>query len=306
MTDYGHDLMFGAMLEPERAADAVALAVLAEQAGLDAVSLADHPYWPERLDTFALLAFIAARTDRVRVFPNLANLPLRPPAMLARTAATLDVLSDGRFELGIGSGAQQMWDAIVAEGGPRRDAAESIDALGEAVQVIRALWTTGPDVSFTGRHYRIAGATPGPAPAHDINIWLGAYQPRMLGLVGRVADGWVPSSPFLPPEQLPAANQIIDAAAVDAGRSPDAVRRIYNIGGEFNGTGEGFLQGPPAVWIEQLTELTLVHGISGYILYRVESGDVIRRFADEVVPAVRSAVSSERRRRGMTARAATK
>ena len=80
MPDYGHDLMFGAMLEPERAVDAVALAVLAEHAGLDAVSLADHPYWPERLDTFALLAFIAARTDRVRVFPNLANLPLRPPA----------------------------------------------------------------------------------------------------------------------------------------------------------------------------------------------------------------------------------
>jgi len=299
MPDYGHDLMFGAMLEPERAADAVALAVLAEQVGLDAVSLADHPYWPERLDTFALLAYIAARTDRVRVFPNLANLPLRPPAMLARTAATLDVLSDGRFELGIGSGAQQLWDAIVAEGGPVRDAAESINALDEAVQVIRALWLAGPEVSFTGRHYRIAGATPGPTPAHDINIWLGAYQSRMLGLVGRVADGWVPSSPYLTPEQLPAANQIIDAAAVDAGRSPDAVRRIFNIGGEFNRTGRGFLHGPPALWVEQLTELTLAHGVSGDILYRVESGDVIRRFAYEVVPAVRSAVSSERGRRGI-------
>jgi len=154
-----------------------------------------------------LLAYIAARTDRVRVFPNLANLPLRPPAMLARTAATLDVLSDGRFELGIGSGAQQLWDAIVAEGGPVRDAAESINALDEAVQVIRALWVAGPEVSFTGRHYRIAGATPGPRPAHDINIWLGAYQSRMLGLVGRVADGWVPSSPYLTPEQLPAATR---------------------------------------------------------------------------------------------------
>ncbi len=286
--------MFGAMLEPERAADTVALAVLAEQVGLDAISLADHPYWPERLDTFALLAVIAARTDRVRVFPNLANLPLRPPAMLARTAATLDVLSDGRFELGIGSGSQQLWDAIVAEGGPMRDAAESIDALGEAVQVIRSLWTMGPEVSFNGRHYRIEGAKPGPVPAHDMNIWLGAYQPRMLRLVGRVADGWIPSSPYLPPEQLPAANKIIDAAAADAGRSSDAVRRIYNIDGEFSGTGKGFLQGPPAVWIEQLTELTLVHGVSGYILYRVESGDVIKRFADEVVPAVRNAVRTER------------
>ncbi len=295
--------MFGAMLEPERAADAVALAVLAEQVGLDAVSLADHPYWPERLDTFSLLAAIAARTDRVRVFSNLANLPLRPPATLARTAATLDILSEGRFELGIGSGAQQMWDAIVAEGGPLRCAGESIDALNEAVQVIRALWTPGPDVSFTGRHYRIAGATPGPAPAHDINVWLGAYQPRMLRLVGRVADGWVPSSPFLPPEQLPVANQIIDAAAVGAGRSPEAVRRIYNIGGQFSRTGSGFLQGPPALWVEQLTELTLVHGVSGFILYRVESGDIIRRFADEVVPAVRNAVRTERGRQGMTAHA---
>jgi len=91
-----------------------------------------------------------------------------------------------------------------------------------------------------------AGAKPGPAPAHDMNIWLGAYQPRMLGLVGRVADGWIPSSPYLPPEQLAAANRIIDAAAIDAGRSPDAVRRIYNIGGEFRRNGKGFLQGPPA------------------------------------------------------------
>lgn len=301
MPDYGHDLMFGAMLEPERAADAVALAVLVEEVGLDAVSLADHPYWPERLDTFAVLAFIAAQTDRVRVFPNLANLPLRPPAMLARTAATLDELTGGRFELGIGSGAQQLWDAIVAEGGPRRDAAESINALDEAVQLIRALWTTGPEVSFAGKHYRLAGATPGPTPAHHINIWLGAYQSRMLRLVGRVADGWVPSSPFLPPEQLDAANQIIDAAAVDAGRSPDAVRRIFNIDGEFHGTGRRFLHGPPAVWIEQLTELTLLHGISGYVLYRIESEDAIRQFADEVVPAVRSAVSSERGRRALTA-----
>jgi hypothetical protein len=96
-----------------------------------------------------------------------------------------------------------------------------------------------------------------------MGIWLGAYQPRMLGLVGRVADGWIPSSPYLPPEHLPAANQIIDAAAADAGRSADAVRRIYNIGGEFSRTGRGFLQGPPALWIEQLTELTLFTASAG-------------------------------------------
>jgi alkanesulfonate monooxygenase SsuD/methylene tetrahydromethanopterin reductase-like flavin-dependent oxidoreductase (luciferase family) len=148
-----------------------------------------------------------------------------------------------------------------------------------------------------------AGATPGPAPAHDMNIWLGAYQPMMLGLVGRVADGWIPSSPYLPPEQLAAANRIVDAAAIDAGRSRDAVRRIYNIGGEFSRNGKGFLQGPPAVWVEQLTELTLVHGVSGYILCRVESGDILTRFADEVVPAIRNAVRTERGRHGMSSHA---
>ena len=79
--------------------------------------------------------------------------------------------------------------------------------------------------------------------------------------------------------------------------------RIYNIGGEFSRNGKGFLQGPPAVWVEQLTELTLVHGVSGYILCRVESGDIVRRFADEVVPAIRNAVRTERGRQGMSAHA---
>jgi alkanesulfonate monooxygenase SsuD/methylene tetrahydromethanopterin reductase-like flavin-dependent oxidoreductase (luciferase family) len=296
MADYAHDLMFGTMLEPPaaRALDVVELAELTEQVGLDVVSLADHPYWPERLDTFALLAAIAARTNTVRIVPNLANLPLRPPAMLARTATTLDLLSGGRLELGIATGAQQMWDAIVSEGGPSRDAGESIEALDEAVRLIRALWTPGPPVRFEGHHYQMDGATPGPAPAHDIDIWVGAYQPRLLRLVGRIADGWVPSSPFLGPEKLPAANRIIDESAVAAGRPPEAVRRVYNIAGDFTATGKGFLQGPANVWVEQLTELALAQGISVFILYRAESDTHIRKFAEEVAPAVRIAVSAER------------
>ena len=75
----------------------------------------------------------------------------------------------------------------------------------------------------------------------------------------------------------------------------------YNIGGECSRNGKGFLQGPPAVWVEQLTELTLVHGVSGYILCRVESGDIVRRFADEVVPAIRNALRTERGRQGKSA-----
>jgi alkanesulfonate monooxygenase SsuD/methylene tetrahydromethanopterin reductase-like flavin-dependent oxidoreductase (luciferase family) len=229
----------------------------------------------------------------LRVAPNLANLPRRPPTTLARTAATLDIASGGRFELGVAPGSQQLWDSILAEGA----AGESIDALDEAVRIIRALWTPGADVRFEGRHYRLEGAKPGPFPVHNMSIWLGAYQPRLLRLIGRAADDWVPSSPHFPPERFPAANEIVDEASAGAGRSPDAVQRLYNIAGDFAGTGSGFLQGPPKVWAEQLAELTLTQGVSTYILYRVESADVIRRFAAEVAPAVRELVGAERTRR---------
>ncbi|MYS24482.1 Luciferase-like monooxygenase [Streptomyces sp. DvalAA-14] len=296
MPDYGHDLLFGTLLEPpaDRPQGAVELADLTEGSGLDLVSLSDHPYWPERLDTMTLLSTIAARTSRVRVMPNLANLPLRPPTVLARTAATLDILTGGRFELGLATGAQQMWDAILAEGGPARGPGESVDALEEAVQIIRRLWTPGDDVRFAGRHYRLDGVRPGPFPVHDINIWVGAYQPRMLRLVGRIADGWVPSSPFLPPERLGAANQIIDVAATEAGRLPEAVRRVYNVAGDFAATSSGFLQGPAPIWAEQLTELALTQGVSVFILYRADSPNTIRRFGEEVAPAVRRMVAAAR------------
>jgi alkanesulfonate monooxygenase SsuD/methylene tetrahydromethanopterin reductase-like flavin-dependent oxidoreductase (luciferase family) len=296
MTDYGHDLKFGALLAPEQGKplSVLGLAGVMEDAGLDVVSLSDHPYWPERLDTMAMLAAIAMRTARVTVVANLANLPLRPPAVLARTAATIDVLSNGRFELGVGAGAQQMWDLIVAEGGPRRSAGASIGALEEAVRIIRALWTSQADVTFEGTYYRLDAVKPGPAPAHDMGIWVGAYQPRMLRLAGAIADAWVPSSPYLPPERLAAANGIIDEAAAAAGRSPTDVRRVYNIAGQFADRGPGFLQGPPARWAEQLAECTLQHGMSCYLLYLVSSADVIRRFAAEVVPATREMVAAAR------------
>src|SRR5690606_17774450 len=120
MTDYGHDLMFGTFITP-RAAGAqqvLRLAELADTEGLDLVTFQDHPYQPAFLDTWTLMTYVAARTSRVRIAPNVTNLPLRPPAVLARAAASLDILSGGRFELGIGAGG--FWDAIEAMGG-RRD-----------------------------------------------------------------------------------------------------------------------------------------------------------------------------------------
>jgi alkanesulfonate monooxygenase SsuD/methylene tetrahydromethanopterin reductase-like flavin-dependent oxidoreductase (luciferase family) len=284
------------MLEPGAnwARDVLAHAELAERAGLDLVSLPDHPYWTERLDTMSLLAAIVARTSRVTVFPNLANLPLRSPLTLARTAATLDIIGGGRFELGLATGAQPLWEHIVADGGPRRTAGESVAALDEAITIIRAAWAGSADVRFDGAHYRLAGASSGPRPNREIGIWVGAYQRRMLALTGRAADGWIPSSPGLPPGQLAAANHVIDEAAVAAGRSPRDVVRLYNIDGGFGESAAGFLHGPPRVWAEQLAELTLSEGVSAYILTRATSADLIERFAAEVAPAVREAVAAER------------
>jgi alkanesulfonate monooxygenase SsuD/methylene tetrahydromethanopterin reductase-like flavin-dependent oxidoreductase (luciferase family)/hemerythrin-like domain-containing protein len=293
MPDYGHPLEFGVFLPP--AADqfdtTLRLAQTADMLGLDLVSLQDHPYQAAFLDTWTTLTVLAAATERVRVFPNVANLPLRPPAVLARSAASLDIISGGRVELGLGAGA--FWDAIAAMGGPRRTPGESIEALEEAIAVIRALWTPGRGVRLSGKHYSLNGSHPGPFPVHPIGIWLGAYKKRMLRLTGRVADGWLPSSPYAPPEQLAGMNEIIDDAAVSAGRSPQDVRRLYNIAGSFSGN--GFLRGPAKVWVEQLAELALTDGISGFVLMVDADGeDDLRRYAEEVGPGVRELVEQER------------
>jgi alkanesulfonate monooxygenase SsuD/methylene tetrahydromethanopterin reductase-like flavin-dependent oxidoreductase (luciferase family) len=288
----GRGVRFGALLEPSEDSPqgVVELAELMEQLEYDVVTLSDHPYWPERLDTIALLTAIATRTSRITVMSNLLNLPLRPPAVLARTAATIDILSGGRFELGLGTGAQQMWASILAEGGPARTAGQSVEALEEATHLIRALWTSKTDVVFEGKHYRLDGAKPGPAPLHEIGIWFGAYQPRMLRVVGTIGDGWIPSSPFFPPTALPEANRVIDEAAIAAGRTPRDIHRGYNIEGAFD-TGSGFLQGSAKVWAEQLAELVLDGQASTFFLYRAGSPDFLRRFAAEVAPAVRELIA---------------
>jgi hypothetical protein len=116
----------------------------------------------------------------------------------------------------------------------------------------------------------------------------------MLALTGAKADGWLPTLGYAAPGDLPAMNARIDEAAEQAGRRPADIRRMYNISGKF-GTGAGFLQGPPAIWAEELATLTFEHGISSFIL-SVDSDRALRTFAEEVVPAVRDLVETERGR----------
>ena len=156
MTDYGHDLVFGTFLTPQNAEPQapVALAQLSERAGLDLVTFQDHPYQPAFLDSWTLMSYVAASTERIRISGNVLNLPLRPPVLLARQAATLDLLSGGRFELGLGAGA--FWDAIEAMGGPRRTPAGAVAGLREAIDIIRATWDAGRrgGIFADGIHFR--------------------------------------------------------------------------------------------------------------------------------------------------------
>ncbi len=297
MTDYGNDLILGSFVTPTSATPqrAVELAQAAERAGLDLVTFQDHPYQPGFLDTWTLMAYVAARTERISLSGNVTNLPLRPPAVLARAVASLDLLTQGRVELGLGAGG--FWDAIEAMGGRRLAPGEAVEALSEAIDVIRGIWDVDDPARLRvdGTHYRLNGAKRGPRPAHDISIWLGAYKPRMLRLTGAKADGWLPSLGYLPSlEALAEGNAIIDEAAVEAGRDPAAVRRLLNIDGRFGPAGEQLLSGPPEQWVEQLAALTLEHGITGYVLVG-DDPTTVDRFGQEVAPVLRELVAAERK-----------
>jgi alkanesulfonate monooxygenase SsuD/methylene tetrahydromethanopterin reductase-like flavin-dependent oxidoreductase (luciferase family) len=220
----------GAFIAPDATDPAATLGqiVAADESGLDLVAVQDHPYQHRFFDTWTLLAYAAGRTEHVRLVTDVANLPLRPPVVLAKSAASLDVLSDGRVELGLGAGG--FWDAIVSAGGPRRAPLEAVDALVEAISILRDSWDGHGAVNRHGRHYDIGGFHPGPPPAHRIGIWLGAYGPRMLRVTGQLADGWLPSlGDHLSQEDALLAQAVIDEAARAAGRSPDDVIRAVNV-----------------------------------------------------------------------------
>lgn len=271
----------------------------AEQAGFDYVSIQDHPYQPGFLDAFALLGALIGETERLRLMPNVANLPLRPPAMLAKTSASLDLLAGGRFELGLGGGRN--WPQITGLGGPMWSPGQVVTALDETITALRTLWTPSQTAHLDGSIYTLHAET-GPAPAHDVGIWLGAAGPRMLDLLGRRADGWIAplSTGF---ETKPAAQDRIDKAAVAAGRAPTDVRRVIQLVGAVSSsprTTERPRSGPggqpivttPELWGRIIAELVTDERFDTVnILPRPENTEQIALFGNEVIPAAQAEIS---------------
>lgn len=286
------DLLFGIGVPASAAVgdDPIGLAQEAERLGFDFVSAADHPCGPSpSYETTAMLTWIAARTSRIKVASRVLGVPFRRPAMVAKLAVSLDLLSGGRFILGLGAGYSDQ--EIASVGGPALSPAEKIDGLAEAIQVIRGAWAHSGYTQH-GSHHSVRDLTMQPRPAQPIPVWLGTFGPRALAVTGALADGWIPSLGYKPIDEFPAMRHRIDTAAEAAGRRPDEIRSILNLSiriGPDAQPQQDAVTGSAKEAVSQLRHL-LGFGFTGFN-FLVSGPDQIatmQRIAEEVLPALRS------------------
>ena len=296
MVDYGHPLRFGISIDPASAdfAQSLLLAQQADRAGLDYLAVQDHPYQPTHLDALSLMSVLLDRTEQIAVVSDVLDLQLRPPTILGKAAASLATMAGGRIHLGVGGGATAQ--GVAAMGGVPRRGGEMVQFTEEAVLILkRAL--RGGVVQVDSDHHQIAGYQAGPVPPRPVEVWVGSQMPRMLGVTGRAADGWVcPLNIYVAPHEVPGRQEIIDAAARDAGRDPRDIRRVYNVIGAIGAFGGGSgLVGPVELWVDTLTEWTTELGFDTFIFWPVtDAPEQLAIFASEVIPAVRERVAQRR------------
>jgi probable F420-dependent oxidoreductase len=179
------------------------------------------PFYRSVLDPMLALTYAAARTTDIRLGVAIINLPYLSPTYLAKQASTLDVLSGGRFDLGLGTGWSEVeFAATGSDPNPRGPRTE------EYLSVLRTLFTD--EVSaFDGEFYRVPPSTMAPRPVQPGGppILLGGKADAALRRAGRIADGWISSSTTSLAE-VARAVQIIRRAAEEAGRDPDTVRIV--------------------------------------------------------------------------------
>jgi alkanesulfonate monooxygenase SsuD/methylene tetrahydromethanopterin reductase-like flavin-dependent oxidoreductase (luciferase family) len=292
-------VLFGLGLEPGLADVARLLthARACDAAGLDVVSISDHPNYADRVDAYAALGVILGATQRISGVANLTNIGIRSAPLLARTIAGLSALSDRRIIVGIGAGS--LWDELARLGVPPRSPAESVQAMDETIAVVRALTGGGPSVDFAGRFYQLRAADPSPEPTPP--IWTGSQGPRSLAVTGRLADGWIPAHAADWRSSLVAASRpLIDQAAVTAGRDPSDIVTVYNVGGQItdravpkprNEDGH-WIGGSTGQWIDELTSAVFDYDAAGIFYLPVgQPESAIHRWMHEIVPEVRRAIT---------------
>jgi probable F420-dependent oxidoreductase len=285
------DLRFGVNVSTSAApgTDPVGDAIHAEELGFDFISANDHPCGTEPThEVWTMLTWIAAGTSRVGIATRVLGVPYRPPAMVAKMAATLDHLSGGRLVLGLGGGYSD--DEFRAFGLGVPSPREKVAGLDDTIRIARGLWSQH-DFTFEGSRYQTDRANIEPKPGRPIPIWLGTYGPHALELTGRLADGWIPSYGFAPPREAAAMRERIVATARRAGRHPDAIRFVYNVEVRIGEDEDpGVVSGSPMQVVDRLREFVRL-GFTGFNF--VPSGPNPRGqrelLAREVIPAVRAA-----------------
>ncbi|MEV6905045.1 LLM class flavin-dependent oxidoreductase [Amycolatopsis sp. NPDC051372] len=290
-TNTGRTVTFGVNVDPVvvPAGELVALARAAEDSGFDLIGIQDHPYQAQFYDTWTLIAYLAANTRSITYTPNVANLGLRPPTMLAKSAATLSRLLGGRVVLGVGAGASG--GPIPAMGGVDRSGRAMIEYAEQSIELMRTA-LRGDIVKLHTGQLDVRGYRGG--PAEPVPLWVGGRMPKMLGVIGRAADGWLaPGSSYLKPAMVPRLSAAIDDAAAAVGREPASIRRIYNVQGVVGAPGAADLAGPVDAWVEWIVDWVDRLGFDGFVFWPMT--DPVGQtavFGNEVIPRVREALAA--------------
>ncbi|MEQ3552791.1 LLM class flavin-dependent oxidoreductase [Pseudonocardia nematodicida] len=284
----------------DRAADLLRVAVRADRAGLDLLTVSDHPYVGAKLDAYATLGVVLGATGQITTAVSVTNLPLRPTPLLARTVTSLSALSGGRVVLGLGAGGSP--GDIARMGGPALPPSNAVAALEEAIVVLRQLSGGGDPVTFEGVSTSITGIDPAPVAAPP--VWTGSVGHRSLQVTGRHADGWIPghAADWVSPLYR-RSRPVIDEAAAGVGRAPAEIRTVFNVLAriadrpvtETRDDDGRWIAGSVDQWIEELTTAVLEHGAAGFVLHVSDatSDDIaLGRWAEEIAPAVRVAVGA--------------
>jgi probable F420-dependent oxidoreductase len=270
--------------------DPVAAATRAEELGFDFVSASDHLHGEApTFEPWTMLSWIAARTSRIRVATRVLGLPYRQPPVVAKMAESLDRLSGGRLILGLGGGYSD--EEFHAFGLGVRTPRAKVEGLEEAVRIVRGLWSE-PSFTFDGRLYRTEGARIEPKPDRRIPIWLGTYGNRALEVTGRLADGWIPSLSFAPPERVTGMRDRVLSAARRAGREPDEITCVYNVEVRVDERADAppsVVSGPPGAVVDRLLGfLRLGFTAMNFMPEGPGADEQAERLGREVLPALRA------------------
>ena len=275
----------------------------AEEAGFDSLAFGDRPNAPG-LEGWTLATAIAARTDRIRLFHTTFNLPYRFPQLIAKQAASLDVISSGRLDLCLGAGGTTMSPDYVAYGIPMRTPGERLDDLIEAITLMRGLWQN-ERFTYEGKSFHLQDAVCDPKPVNGtIPIWTGAGRPRGLRIVGRLADGWIKNQGWASLEEIGGMLDIVDKSATRAGRDPDSIRSVLGGAGYVARNAEeaaSYRQQNPAATgmigtADEVLETIRAYHAAGVDTFLVrlqgpEAQEQMRRFGKEIIPAAKQLVA---------------